>query len=478
MLDIRWIRDNPAALDRALANRRAEPQSSRLIALDEARRAAILKLEEAQARRNAASKEIGVAKGKKDEATATRLMAEVTTLKTTMAELEAQSKAADKALEDALAIIPNVPLDDVPVGADEHGNVEYRRWGNRPSINDAKEHYELGERLGGMDFEAGAKLSGSRFVVLKKGIARLERAIGQFMLDLHTEEHGYTEVQPPLLVRDEIPYGTGNLPKAAEDMFLTSRSLTTLERDMLAFKIVGPEVEALDPRIRVSRNADAILRWFNDRMNQQLQLIPTEERLWLIPTAEVPLTNLVRESILSEEELPLRFTALTPCFRSEAGAAGKDTRGMLRQHQFDKVELVSITTPEQSKDEHERMLACAEEVLRRLDLHYRVMTLCTGDMGFASQKTYDIEVWLPGQGTFREISSCSVCGDFQARRMQARYRPKESKNVRLVHTLNGSGVAVGRALIAVMENYQNPDGSITVPDVLRRYMGGVEKIEA
>jgi seryl-tRNA synthetase len=504
MLDIRWIRDNPAALDRALANRRAEPQSSRLIALDEARRAAILKLEEAQARRNAASKEIGIAKGKKDEATATRLMAEVTALKTTMVELDAQSKAADKALENALAIIPNVPLDDVPVGADEHGNVEYRRWGNRPNLNDAKEHYELGERLGGMDFEAGAKLSGSRFVVLKKGIARMERAIGQFMLDLHTAEHGYTEVQPPLLVRDEIPYGTGNLPKAAEDMFQTVKNL---EMNEIALRKISASSDrivqslsqhtSLTPPERKAM-ADKIV----DEMRQEFLGGSTtvvisdreakQDRLWLIPTAEVPLTNLVRESILSEEELPLRFTALTPCFRSEAGAAGKDTRGMLRQHQFDKVELVSITTPEQSKDEHERMLACAEEVLRRLDLHYRVMTLCTGDMGFASQKTYDIEVWLPGQGTFREISSCSVCGDFQARRMQARYRPKESQEARsgeaatgsqkkpnrLVHTLNGSGVAVGRALIAVMENYQNPDGSITVPDVLRRYMGGVEKIEA
>jgi seryl-tRNA synthetase len=424
MLDIKWIRENPEALDRALTNRRQQPASSRLIALDEARRTAIQRLEEAQARRNSASKEIGAAKAKKDEATASRLMAEVASLKDAMAQLEADSKAAEKALEDDLARIPNVPQDDVPVGEDEHGNVEYRRHGTRPELNSAKEHYELGEALGQMDFEAGAKLSGSRFVVLKKGLARMERAIGQFMLDLHTEEHGYTEVQPPLLVRDEIPYGTGNLPKSAEDMFRTTMDL------------------------------------------------------WLIPTAEVPLTNLVRESILSEDELPLRFTALTPCFRSEAGAAGKDTRGMLRQHQFDKVELVSITTPEKSKDEHERMLTCAEEVLKRLDLHYRVMTLCTGDMGFASQKTYDIEVWLPGQGTFREISSCSVCGDFQARRMQARYRPKEGKNVRLVHTLNGSGVAVGRALIAVMENYQNPDGTITVPDALKKYMGGVEKIGA
>jgi seryl-tRNA synthetase len=434
MLDIKWIRENPEALDRALTNRRQQPAASRLIALDEARRAAILKLEEAQARRNAASKEIGAAKARKDETAAQKVMAEVAALKDQMPALEAAQKEAEKALEDALAIIPNVPQDDVPVGEDEHGNVEYRRHGTKPTLNSAKEHYELGEALGQMDFAAGAKLSGSRFVVLKSQIARMERAIGQFMLDLHTDEHGYTEVQPPLLVRDDVMFGTAQLPKFEDDQFFAGN------------------------RAQIKTGAD--------------------EGLWLIPTAEVPLTNLVRESILSEEELPLRYTALTPCFRSEAGAAGKDTRGMLRQHQFDKVELVSITTPEKSQDEHERMLSCAEEVLKRLGLHYRVMTLCTGDMGFASQKTYDIEVWLPGQGAYREISSCSVCGDFQARRMQARYRPREGKNVKLVHTLNGSGVAVGRALIAVMENYQNPDGSITVPDVLRKYMNGAERVGA
>jgi seryl-tRNA synthetase len=434
MLDIKWIRENPEALDRALTNRRQQPAASRLIALDEARRAAILKLEEAQARRNSASKEIGAAKAKKDEAAAQKVMAEVAALKDQMPALEAAQKEAERALDDALAIIPNVPLDEVPIGEDEHGNVEYRRHGTKPTLNSAKEHYELGEALGQMDFAAAAKLSGSRFVVLKKGIARLERAIGQFMLDLHTEEHGYTEVQPPILVRDDVMFGTAQLPKFEDDQFFAGNR----------GEIKGG----------------------------------SKDGFWLIPTAEVPLTNLVRESILSEDELPLRFTALTPCFRSEAGAAGKDTRGMLRQHQFDKVELVSITTPEKSKDEHERMLACAEEVLKRLGLHYRVMTLCTGDMGFASQKTYDIEVWLPGQGAYREISSCSVCGDFQARRMQARYRPKEGKNPRLVHTLNGSGVAVGRALIAVMENYQNPDGSITVPNVLRKYMNGMERVGA
>jgi seryl-tRNA synthetase len=461
MLDIRWIRENPEALDRALKNRGAEPQAGRLIALDEARRAAILKLEEAQARRNAVSKDIGKAMAAKDTATAERLKAEVAALKDGMAAMEADQKAAEKTLEDALAIVPNVPLDDVPVGADEHANVRYREWGKAPAIQSPKEHYELGEALKQMDFEAAAKLSGSRFTVLKKGLARLERALGQFMLDLHTEEHGYTEVQPPILVRDDAMFGTAQLPKFREDQFLATND--ALFRD--AFNQAVDEFDSQEgvPGGRIDYRVGELMRAKN---------------FWLIPTAEVPLTNLVRESIVSEEELPLRFTALTPCFRSEAGAAGRDTRGMLRQHQFDKVELVSITTPEQSRDEHERMLSCAEAVLRKLDLHYRVMTLSTGDMGFASQKTYDIEVWLPGQGTYREISSCSVCGDFQARRMQARYRPRGGKNVHLVHTLNGSGVAVGRALIAVMENYQNPDGSIAVPAALRKYMNGVERIEA
>ena len=489
MLDIKWIRENPEALDRALANRRAEPAAARLIALDEARRGHIVKLEEAQARRNSASKEIGKAKATKDEPTAAKLMAEVAELKTLMADFEAKSKEADKALEDALAVIPNVPLDDVPVGPDEHANVEYRRVGTKPGINDAKEHFVIGEALGGMDFEAAAKLSGSRFVVLKKGIARLERALGQFMLDLHTEEHGYTEVQPPLLVRDEVAFGTGQLPKAAEDMFVAKREeiigpdeyeIEAAQSGGMPIRFVGPRRDELQ-RIFASRfllsGHFISIRGGLDAIKDAFRPL-VASNLWLIPTAEVPLTNLVRESILSEEELPLRFTALTPCFRSEAGAAGKDTRGMLRQHQFDKVELVSITTPEQSRAEHERMLGCAEEVLKRLDLHYRVMTLSTGDMGFAAQKTYDIEVWLPGQGTFREISSCSACGDFQARRMQARYKPKEGKANRLVHTLNGSGVAVGRALIAVMENYQNRDGSVTVPDALRKYMGGAERISA
>jgi seryl-tRNA synthetase len=498
MLDIKWIRENPEALDRALANRNAEPAAARLIGLDEARRAHIVRLEEAQARRNAASKEIGKAKATKDEATAARLMAEVTELKTFLTEAETRGKELDKALEDALAVVPNVPLDDVPVGPDEHANRLYRRSGELPNTrqgwpNDFKpqEHYELGEKLGQMDFETAAKLSGSRFVVLKKGLARMERALGQFMLDLHTEEHGYEEVQPPLLVRDEALFGTGQLPRMAGDQFRIENffdvGATVLDVQLEAMLNIKVS-DALPPDhpdypkfvTQVAKSFSTLVR----REYEKAVASNSLERRWLIPTAEVPLTNLVRESVIDEVELPLRVTALTPSFRSEAGAAGRDTRGMLRQHQFDKVELVSITTPEQSRDEHERMLTCAEEVLKRLDLHYRTMILSTGDMGFAAQKTYDIEVWLPGQGTYREISSCSVCGDFQARRMQARYRPKEGKGAapakaggtRLVHTLNGSGTAVGRALIAVMENYQNPDGTITVPTVLRPYMGGVERI--
>jgi seryl-tRNA synthetase len=368
-------------------------------------------------------------------------MAEMTELKSSIPAMEADEKKFSAELDAALAQIPNLPLSEVPDGADEHGNVEHHKFGAvRNYAFKPKQHFELGEDLGFMDFEAAAKLSGARFVVLKKGLARLERALGQFMLDVHTGEHGYTEVNPPLLVRDDVMFGTAQLPKFEEDQF---------------WAIKGEEFSAAD------KNAGAI----------------KEGRLGLIPTAEVPLTNLVREAIVDEDELPMRLTALTPCFRAEAGAAGRDTRGMIRQHQFPKVELVSITTPEKSKEEHERMLACAEEILRRLDLHYRVVTLCTGDMGFASQKTYDIEVWLPGQNMFREISSCSVCGEFQARRMSARYRTKEGKTVRHVHTLNGSGVAVGRALIAVMETYQQENGSIAVPDALAGYMGGMKVIE-
>src|ERR1043166_1670952 len=430
MHDIRFIREHAAEYDKAL-NRRPLDEASRklfssqnLLAIDERRRAAIQKFEEAPGRRNAASKEIGQAKAKEDEATAQRLMAEVNELKTTLPAFEAETKAVEDELNNVLATIPNLPLREVPDGADEHGNVEHHKYGTkRDYAFTPKQHLDLGEALGMMDFETAAKLSGARFVVLKGGLARMERALGQLFLDVHTAEHGYTEVNPPLLVNSDTMFGTTQLPKFADDQFRTTADL------------------------------------------------------WLIPTAEVSLTNLVRESIVDNAQLPMRLTACTPCFRAEAGAAGKDTRGMIRQHQFTKVELVSITTPEQSMDEHERMLACAEEVLRRLGLHYRVVTLCTGDLGFASQKTYDIEVWLPGQGAYREISSCSVCGEFQARRMDARYRAKPDRAVRHVHTLNGSGVAVGRALIAVMETYQDQGGGIAIPDVLVPYMGGLKRIE-
>ncbi|RLP24503.1 serine--tRNA ligase [Mesorhizobium sp. YM1C-6-2] len=433
MLDIKWIRENPQALAEALVKRqwsaeRAQSTVDELIARDEARRAHLGRLQERQERRNAASKEIGNAMRAGDMAKAEELKGEVTEIKAFLAGAEAEERRLDQELEDALAVLPNVPLADVPVGTDEHDNVEVRKVGDpRPKSNWTREHFEIGETLGMMDFERAAKLSGSRFTVLKGQLARLERAVGQFMLDLHTTEHGYTEVQPPLLVRDEALFGTGNLPKFEEDLFFTPHG---------------------------------------------------ESRLGLIPTAEVPLTNLVREEITAYEKLPLRFTALTPCFRSEAGSAGRDTRGMLRQHQFYKVELVSITDQDSSRDEHERMTECAETVLKKLGLPFRTVALCTGDMGFGAQKTYDIEVWLPGQNAYREISSCSVCGDFQARRMDARYRPKEGKGTAFVHTLNGSGTAVGRALIAVMENYQEADGSVTIPEVLRPYMGGLTKIEA
>ncbi|MBN9045524.1 MAG: serine--tRNA ligase [Rhizobiales bacterium] len=423
MLDIKWIRENPAALDDALARRGAAPLASELIALDEKRREHVGKVQAAQERRNAASKEIGKAMAEKDMATADKLKAEVSELKGFLAQGEDEERRLVRELNDALSRIPNLPLEDVPAGRDESDNVEIRRIGNQRNFSfPPKEHYELGEALGYMDFERAAKLAGARFTVLKGPLARLERALGQFMLDLHTGEHGYTEVMPPLMVRDEAVYGTGQLPKFSEDLFRT-----------------------------------------------------TDGR-WLIPTAEVPLTNLVAEEIVDAKSLPLRFTALTPCFRSEAGSAGRDTRGMLRQHQFLKVEMVSITDADTSIAEHERMTACAEEVLKRLGLPFRTVVLCTGDMGFGARKTYDIEVWLPGQNTYREISSCSVCGDFQGRRMNARYRREGEKSTRFVHTLNGSGVAVGRALIAVMENYQQEDGSILVPEALQPYMGGLTRI--
>lgn len=424
MLDIKWIRENPEAFDAALAKRGAGAVSSELIALDEKRREHVGKVQAAQERRNAASKEIGKAMAEKDAATADKLKAEVGELKAFLTEAEETERRLVKELNDALSSLPNVPADDVPLGKDEADNVEIRRIGNQRNFSfTPKEHYELGEALGYMDFERAAKIAGARFTVLKGPLARLERALGQFMLDLHTTEHGYLETMPPLMVRDEAVYGTGQLPKFSEDLFRT-----------------------------------------------------TDGR-WLIPTAEVPLTNLVADEIVDLKSLPQRYTALTPCFRSEAGSAGRDTRGMLRQHQFLKAEMVSITDAESSTAEHERMTACAEEVLKRLGLPFRTVVLCTGDMGFGAQKTYDIEVWMPGQNAYREISSCSVCGDFQGRRMNARYRPEGEKTTRFVHTLNGSGVAVGRALIAVMENYQQEDGSVHIPEALQPYMGGLTRIE-
>jgi seryl-tRNA synthetase len=493
MHDIRFIREHKDEFDRGLARRGLPPEGDKLLAIDERRRAAIQKFEVAQARRNAASKEIGQAKAKKDEAAAQALMAEVAALKDDIPALEAAAKAAEEELNKALAQIPNLPLAEVPDGKDETGNVEHHSWGKkRDYAFKPRQHFELGEALGMMDFETAAKLSGARFVVLKGSLARMERALGQMMLDVHTGEHEYTEVNPPLMVSGDTMFGTAQLPKFEDDQFSTLNKAAVIEttKELVQRSIKGavnqiPRVIAdikketgadVTPEHALQRLSGVIandipgyLEFLNKELSAQL-------RLWLIPTAEVPLTNLVRESIVDPDKLPMRLTACTPCFRAEAGAAGKDTRGMIRQHQFTKVELVSITTPEQSMAEHERMLASAEAVLKKLDLHYRVVTLCTGDMGFASQKTYDIEVWLPGQGMYREISSCSVCGDFQARRMNARYRGKDGKPA-FVHTLNGSGVAVGRALIAVMETYQQDDGSIVVPDALAPYMGGVKKIE-
>jgi seryl-tRNA synthetase len=465
MHDIKWIREHPDEFDRGLMRRGLPPEARRLIEIDERRRAAIQRAEAALARRNVASKEIGAAKRSNEEAAAQALVAEIARLKAEIPALEADEKKISRELEDALAQIPNLPLDDVPEGKDSGDNIERHHFGVKRNYGFVpRQHFELGEALGEMDFEAAAKLSGARFVVLKGRLARLERALGQFMLDLHTTNHGYSEIAPPLLVRDEVMFGTAQLPKFRDDQFISAEMRWRENR-------LNEILQPLDEEIaRRRESAKAIV-------DELIEEADTIEEFWLIPTAEVPLTNLVRETILDEAALPTRFTACTPCFRAEAGSAGKDTRGMIRQHQFTKVELVSIATPEQSKDEHERMLSCAEEVLRRLDLHYRVVTLCTGDMGFAARKTYDIEVWLPGQNMYREISSCSLCGEFQARRMNARFRAKETRQVRHVHTLNGSGVAVGRALIAVMETYQQQDGSIAVPSVLQPYMGGLKSIQ-
>src|SRR5580704_7912820 len=422
MHDIKAIRDDPGAFDRAWASRGLGPQTPELLRLDAELRSVLTEAQEAQAIRNDLSKRIGHAKAKKDGAEAARLMAEVESFKAVLGEAGAKEGAIRADLDTRLAALPNAPDPDVPVGEDEHGNVEVRRYGEPNTVEHPKDHVDLGAGLGMMDFEAAARMSGARLVVLRRELARTERALGQFMLDLQTQENGYTEVSPPLLVRSEAVFGVGQLPKFAEELFRT-----------------------------------------------------TDDR-WLISTAEVSLTNLVREQITDEEELPLRLTALTPCFRSEAGASGKDTRGMIRQHQFYKVELVSITTPEQSEAEHERMLGCAEAVLKRLEIPFRTVLLCTGDMGFAARKTYDIEVWLPSQGTYREISSCSNCGDFQARRMDARSKKAGEKGTRFVHTLNGSGLAVGRTLVALMENYQDEKGRIAIPQALHRYLPGLTHI--
>jgi seryl-tRNA synthetase len=429
MHDIKIIRDDPAAFVRGLTRRNmadAQAVTDSLLAKDKALRELLVSLQTKQARRNEASKLIGQAKARKDDAQAAALMAEVAGLKEDIQQGEQRQRESEQDLRDALAVIPNLPAGDVPDGVDEDGNVPVaaRAFGKPPGLNAPKQHFEIGEALGLMDFERAAKVSGARFVYLKGDLARLERALAAFMLDIHTQQFGYTEIAPPVLVRDQAMFGTGQLPKFEDDLFRTTR----------------------------------------------------EDPYWLIPTAEVPLTNYVADEILNEAELPLRFTAFTPCFRAEAGAAGKDTRGMIRMHQFSKVELVSITTPDQSNAEHEHMTDAAQEILKKLDLAHRVVTLCTGDMGFSARKTYDIEVWLPGQNAYREISSCSNCGDFQARRMNTRYRNAEGKVKGPVHTLNGSGLAVGRTMVAILENYQQEDGSVAVPDALVPYMGGRQKI--
>ena len=422
MFDIKWIRENPDAFDEGLGRRGLAPAAAELMALDGARREAQTAAQEIQAGRNALSKEIGAAKAKGEDAA--DLIARVSRSKEEQGEAEEKARAQAEDLDRALSGIPNLPADDVPVGPDEAANVEVRRWGDVPEFDfEAKEHFDIGEGLGLMDFDRAARMSGARVVILTGALARMERALASFMLDLHTTEFGHTEVNPPALVRDEALYGTGQLPKFGDDLFRT------------------------------------------------------RDDYWLIPTAEVPLTNMVAGDIVDEAALPLRYAAMTWCFRSEAGAAGKDTRGMIRQHQFTKVEMVAVTRPEDSAAELERMTGCAEEVLKRLGLPFRTVVLSTGDMGFSAQKTNDIEVWLPGQGRYREISSCSNCGDFQARRMKARYRPAEGKGTRFVHTLNGSGLAVGRTLVAILENGQRADGSVSVPEALGPYMGGMEVIE-
>ena len=469
MHDIRALRDNPDFYDAAWARRGLAAQAKRIVDLDARMRAQATAKQEAEAQRNAASKAVGQAKARKNDAEADRLITQVAALKQRIDETSIEEARWAKERDDLLASLPNLPAHDAPDGADEHANVEVRRWykrdgGDPPNVELSADHVALGEALGMMDFEAAAKMSGSRFVALKGPLARMERALAAFMLDLHTQTFGYTEVSPPLLVKDHVMFGTGQLPKFVDDQFTAARTVSREELLSVALERFDDEVERQKGRAKPT-----------EVLKQLLEEAPTREDFWLIPTAEVALTNLVREQILAQDALPTRMTADTPCFRAEAGAAGKDTRGLIRMHQFRKVELVSITTPEQSHQEHERMVSCAEEVLKRLELPFRTMLLCAGDMGFSARRTYDLEVWLPSQGKYREISSCSNCGDFQARRMNARFRNKDGKT-EFVHTLNGSGLAVGRTLVAVLENYQNADGSITTPAALRPYMGGMEKI--
>jgi seryl-tRNA synthetase len=469
MHDIRLIRENPENFDAGLARRGLDPLAKALIALDEERRAVTTQVQVAQSRRNEASKLIGAAMTKGDKDAAEALKAEVAALKDEMPALEARADELAGKLKAALEIIPNLPGADVPDGAGEDDNVEVSRWGTLRTFDfQPKEHADLAPALG-MDFETGARLSGARFTFLRGPMARLHRALGQFMLDVQTGEHGYSECNPPVLVGDDAMYGTDKLPKFADDSFETDISLDPF--DYFDFKTAEHAKWAEKIGMKVSEAPSVIEKdvWHS--------LPDPQTRRWLIPTSEVSLTASVMGELLDESALPLRLTALTLCFRSEAGAAGRDTRGFIRQHQFEKCELVSIVRPEDSEAEHQRMVRAAETILERLNLPYRKLLLCTGDMGFGARKTYDLEVWLPGQGAFREISSCSNTGDFQARRMNTRYRVAGEKKTEFVHTLNGSGLAVGRTLVAVIENYQNADGSVTVPDALLPYMGGVTKLE-
>ncbi|MGY6660931.1 MAG: serine--tRNA ligase [Glycocaulis sp.] len=500
MHDIRFIRENPDVFDAAMKKRGRGPEASRLLELDTARREATARLQEIETERNAKSKLIGQAKAKGDDALFNQLRAEVDALKGEMETADAAQKAADEALRTELASLPNMPFDDVPEGADENDNEEVRGWGEPRELGfEPKDHVAIGEGLGGLDFEAAAAMSGARFAVLKGQLARLERALAAFMLDMHTNEHGYSETSVPLLVRDEALFGTGQLPKFEDDLF----KLPFADREQLISEfrahvdhVKGEEIpkyvnqavaylkhqdSAVNPTHFIEgiaeQAADIILSNVVERFSSKFDIANYVRPMYLIPTAEVSLTNLVRDAIHPESAFPMRLTAHTPCFRSEAGAAGRDTRGLMRMHQFYKVELVSIVKPEESEDELERMTGCAEAVLRALELPYRVMLLCAGDMGFGARKTYDLEVWLPSQNTYREISSCSNCGDFQARRMEARFKREGEKKPEYLHTLNGSGVAVGRALLAVLENHQNEDGSVTIPAALRPYMGGIEVLK-